>query len=72
MFLRARRTISACAKIPLMEVPLSKVSLATSSWTLAGTLTCSCVLCDKLPRVASTVIGNMPTAADADTENATD
>jgi len=29
-------------------------------------------LCDKLPLVASTVTGNMPTAADADTENVTD
>jgi|ERR1700722_5100484 hypothetical protein len=29
--LKARRTINACAKIPLIEVPLSKASLATSA-----------------------------------------
>src|SRR5947208_3250298 len=34
MLLRARRTISACAKIPLMEVHFSKASLATSAWML--------------------------------------
>src|SRR5438034_8465490 len=44
MLLRARRTISACAKIPLMEVPFSKASLATSAWVLVGTLTRICPL----------------------------